>query len=57
MSINLVKEKYTWRQTANRYLHSINDVIYSKQKIDRVEQIKLNDNDLIKEYLKSIADR
>ncbi len=57
MAIQLVKEKYTWHQTANRYLSSINDVIYSKQKIDDVEQMKLNDKDLIKEYLKSIADR
>ena len=56
MAIQLVKKKYTWAQTANRYLHSINDVTYSKQKIDRVEQMKLNDQDLIKEYLKSIAD-
>ena len=57
MAIQLVKEKYTWHQTANRYLSSINDVIYSKQKIDDVEQMKLNDKDLINEYLKSIADR
>jgi sucrose-phosphate synthase len=57
MAIQLVKEKYTWAQTANRYLHSINDVIYSKHKIDRMEQMKLNDKDLIKEYLKNIADR
>ena len=57
MAIQLVKEKYTWAQTANRYLHSINDVIYYKHKIDRMEQMKLNDKDLIKEYLKSIADR
>ena len=57
MAIKLVKEKYTWHQTANNYLHSINDVIYSKKKIDDVEQMKLNDKDLINEYLKSIADR
>tara|TARA_B100001057_G_scaffold308110_2_gene308208 strand:+ start:1361 stop:2788 length:1428 start_codon:yes stop_codon:yes gene_type:complete len=57
MAIQLVKEKYTWHQTANRYLSSINDGIYSKQKIDDVEQMKLNDKDLINEYLKSIADR
>ena len=57
MAIQLVKEKYTWRQTANRYLHSIKDVIYSKQKIDRVEQMKLNDKDLINEYLISMVDR
>ena len=43
--------------TANRYLHSINDVINSKQKIGGVEQIKLNDTELIYDYLKSIADR
>ena len=57
MAIQLVKEKYTWRQTANKYLYSINDVMHSKQKIDRVEQMKLNDKDLINDYLKSIADR
>ena len=57
MAIQLVKEKYTWRQTANKYLYSINDVMRSKQKIDRVEQMKLNDKDLINDYLKSIADR
>ena len=57
MAIKLVKEKYTWRQTANRYLHLINDVINSKQVIDSVEQIKLNDTDLINDYLKSIANR
>ena len=57
MAIQLVKEKYTWRQTANRYLNSINDVINSKQKIGSVEQIKLNDTDLINDYLKSIANR
>ena len=57
MAIQLVKEKYTWGQTANRYLHSIKEVIYSKQKTDRVEQMKLNDKDLINEYLKSITDR
>ena len=45
------------RQTANKYLYSINDVMHSKQKIDRVEQMKLNDKDLINDYLKSIADR
>lgn len=56
-AMQLVKEKYTWRQTANRYLHSINDVINSKQKIGGVEQIKLNDTELIYDYLKSIADR
>ena len=57
MAAQLVKEKYTWRQTANRYLYSISDVIYSKQKIGRVEQMKLNDKGLITEYLKSITDR
>ena len=57
MAIQLVKEKYTWRQTANRYLHSIKDVINSKQNIDSVEQIKFNDTDLINDYLKSIANR
>ena len=57
MAIQLVKENYTWGQTANRYLHSIKEVIYSKQKTDRVEQMKLNDKDLINDYLKSIADR
>ena len=57
MAIQLVKEKYTWRQTANRYLYSINDAMHSKQKIDCVEQMKLNDKDLINDYLKSIADR
>ena len=57
MAIQLVKEKYTWGQTANRYLHSIKEALYSKQKIDRVEQMKLNDKDLINEYLKSITDR
>ena len=56
-AMQLVKEKYTWRQTANRYLHSINDVINSKQKIGGVEQIKLNATELIYDYLKSIADR
>ena len=57
MAIQLVKEKYTWRQTANKYLHSINEVIYSKKKIVRMKQEKLNDKDLINDYLKSIADR
>ena len=57
IAMQLVKEKYTWRQTANRYLHLINDVINSKQVIDSVEQIKLNDTDLINDYLKSIANR
>ena len=57
MAIQLVKQKYTWPQTAKRYLHSIKEVIYSKQKIDRMEQMKLNDKDLINEYLKSITDR
>ena len=57
IAMQLVKEKYTWRQTANRYLHLINDVINSKQVLDSVEQIKLNDTDLINDYLKSIADR
>ena len=57
MAIQRVKEKYTWHQTANKYLYSINDVMHSKQKIDRVEQMKLNDKDLINDYLKSIADR
>jgi len=57
MAIQLVKEKYTWRQTANKYLYSINDVIHSRQKIDHLEQMKLNDKDLINDYLKSIADR
>ena len=57
MAIQLVKEKYTWRQTANKYLCSINDFMHSKQKIDRMEQMKLNDKDLINDYLKSIADR
>ena len=57
MAIQLVEEKYTWAQKANRYLHSINDVIYTKHKIDRVEQMKLNDKDLINDYLKNIANR
>ena len=57
MAFELVKEKYTWRQTANRYLYSINDVMHSKQKIDRVEQMNLNDKDLINDYLKNIANR
>ena len=57
IAMQLVKEKYTWRQTANRYLHSINDVINSKKNIDSVEQIKLDDTDLINDYLKSIANR
>ena len=57
MAAQLVKNKYTWRQTATRYLHAINEVIYSRQKIEEVKQIKLNDKHLIKEYLKSISDR
>ena len=57
MAAQLVKNKYTWRQTATRYLHAINEVIYSRQKIEEVKQIKLNDEYLIKEYLKSISDR
>ena len=57
MAAQLVKNKYTWRQTATRYLHAINEAIYSRQKIEEVKQIKLNDEYLIKEYLKSISDR
>ena len=57
MAIQLVKKKYTWRQTANKYLHSINDAIYSKQKINHIEQMKLNEIDLINQYLKSISER
>ena len=57
MAIQLVKEKYTWSQTANRYLYSINDAIYSKQKMDHMERIKLNDTSLIKHYLTGISER
>ena len=57
MATQLVKKKYTWRQTAARYLYATNEVIYSRQKIEEVKQIKLNDKHLIKEYLKSISDR
>ena len=55
-AIQLVKEKYTWSQTANRYLYSINDAIYSNQKMDHMEQIKLNDKSLIKHYLTGISE-
>ena len=56
MAIQLVKEKYTWHQTAKSYLCSINSAMHSKQKINSREQVKLNDKYLIKQYLKSFSD-
>lgn len=49
----LVNEKYTWEQTAKRYLSVIEESVASKQSVSMASQHTLNAEKRIREYLKN----